>query len=252
MAAAKAAKKPGTGVAKLSGTALVSMQDAIKKDLAEIASRTGAPGGDMIRVTQDKKFVTPNGEVTEFRGVIVDFVTARNFYDRPFDKKNISPPACVAISAKPTEMAPFKDVPVRQSDNCTGCPMNEWSSDGDGKACKEHRLLAIIPEDADATTDISVLSISPTGLKAIDSYVRSLATSLQKAPFQVITKFSFAADQTYASVRCSDPAPAGDDLMALAFSLREKARDRLLSKPDTSGYVPLANAKGKARPGARR
>jgi hypothetical protein len=206
----------------------------------------------MIRVTQDKKFITPNGELPgPLNVVIVDFVTMRAFYDRPFDKKNLCPPACIAISAKPTEMAPFKDVPVRQSDNCDGCPMNEWGSDGDGKACKEHRLLAVIPEDADATTDVALISVSPTALKAYDGYVRSLAASLQKAPFQVITEIKFAEDQTYASLRFGNPRPAPNDLVALAFDLRQKARDRLLAKPDTSGYVPLTKGKPQARSARR-
>jgi hypothetical protein len=247
------AKKAGTAVAAKKSVSLVSMQDAIKGELAELASRTGAPGGDMIRVTQDKKFVTPNGDMTVLNVVIVDFVTQRAFYDRPFDKKNQTPPACIAISAKPTGMAPFKDVPVRQSDNCDGCPMNEWGSDGDGKACKEHRLLAVIPEDADATTEVALLSVSPTALKAYDGYVRSLAASLQKAPFQVLTEIKFAEDQTYATLRFGNPRPADPDLVAIAFSLREAARTRLLAKPDTSGYVPLSSTgKPKARVAARR
>lgn len=246
-----ASKKQGnTAVAtrKPSGGALVNMQDAIKAELAEIANRTGAPGGDVIRVTQDKQFVTPNGTVGgPLPLVIVDFVTQRSFYDRPFDKKNPCPPACTAISVKPTEMAPFKDVPKRQSDTCAACPMNEWGSDGDGKACKEHRVLAVIPSDADVNTDIAVMSVSPTGLKPFDGYVRSLAASLQKAPFQVVTEVSFDPNVTFASLRFGNPKPADDDLVGVAFSLRDKARDRLLAKPDFSGYIPPSKGGKNAR-----
>lgn len=234
-------EKAKTAVANRTGTSMVSMKDAIAKEITSLQDRTGAPGGDVIRITQDKKFVTPDGEFPgPLRVVIVDFVTQRSFYDRPFDKKNMTPPACTAIAVKPTEMAPFKDVPVRQSDNCAGCPMNEWGSDGDGKACKEHRLLAVIPEDADATSEIAVLSVSPTALKSFDGYVRSLASSLQMAPFQVVTKVGFAEDQKYATLRFGDPKPAGEDLVAIAYSLREAARERLLAKPDFSGYTPPA------------
>lgn len=257
---AKAAQKPtqkgGTAVAtrKMEGTALVNMQDAIKKELAEIANRTGAPGGDQIRITQAKTFKLPDG--TEMPGplrvVIVDFITGRHFYDRPFDPKNPCPPACFALSVTPTGMAPPKDVPDRQCDTCSACPNNEFGSAGDGKACKESRMLAVIPEDADVNTEIAVLSVSPTALKAYDSYVRSLAASMQKAPFQVITEISFDANLTYASLRFGNPEPAGEDLIATAFSLREAARRRLLSPPDTSGYTPV-QAKGRnQRPAARR
>lgn len=239
-------EKTKSAVATRPGTSLVSMKDAIAKDIMSITERTGAPGGDMIRVTQDKKFVTPDGEVPgPLKLVIVDFVTQRSFYDRAFDRKNPCPPACTAISTKPTEMAPFKDVPVRQSDNCAGCPMNEWGSDGDGKACKEHRLVAVIPVDADAETKVSVISVSPTAIKPFDGYIRSLGSGLQKAPWQIITEVSFADEVKHASLRFGNPQPADEDLQLIAFNLRESARERLLAKPDLSGYTALANTKKK-------
>lgn len=247
-AATKATKKPGTAAAP-KGTALVNMQDAIKKELESLQSRTGSPGGDEIRVTQDKQFKLPDG--TEHPGplrlVIVDFVTGRYFYDRPFDQKNPCPPACMALSVQPTTMVPPKDVPDRQSDNCTGCPLNEWGSAGDGKACKESRVLAVIPEDADATTEVSVLKVSPTALKAFDSYVRSLANALGKAPFQVVTEVSFDPNLKYGSLRFGNPEPASDDLVDTAFSLREAARQRILTYPDLSGYTPPSKGKAPAR-----
>lgn len=241
--------KNAVAVRKPSGTALVSMQEAIKQEIADLANRTGSPGGDEIRVTQDKMFKLPDG--TEHPGplnlVIVDFVTGRYFYDRPFDSKNPCPPACYAISVQPTSMAPPKDVPDRQSDNCTGCPMNEFGSAGDGKACKESRVLAVIPEDADANTEIAVLKVSPTALKAFDSYVRSVAGTLSKAPFQVVTQVSFDANLKYPSLRFGNPEPASEDLVATAFALREAARARIMSHPDTSQYTPPAPARGAKR-----
>lgn len=246
-------KKAGTAVAKPRGTALVSMQDAIKNEIAELASRTGQPGGDEIRVTQDKMFKLPDG--TEHPGplnlVIVDFVTGRYFYDRAFDPKNPCPPACFAISVQPSGMAPPKDVPDRQSDNCTGCPMNEFGSSGDGKACKESRVLAVIPEDADASSEISVLKVSPTALKAFDSYVRSVASTLNMAPFQIVTEVTFDGNLKYPSLRFGNPQPAKADLVSTAFALRDAARARITALPDTSQYTPPAR-KGVNKTSARR
>lgn len=246
--ATKAKAAPTTAVAtrKPTGGALVSMQDAIKNEIANIASRTGNPGGDVIRVLQKKMFKLPDGTETPgpIRVVIVDFVTIRNFYDRPFDPKNPCPPACFAISVTPTGMAPPKDVPVRQSDECGKCPMNEFGSAGDGKACKEGRMLAVIPEDADATTELSVLTVSPTALKAFDGYVRSVANALQKAPFQIVTEVSFDANVDYPSLRFGNPEPATDDLVATAYALRETARQRITTPPDVTQYQPPAK-KGK-------
>lgn len=252
---AKAKPKGTAVVAHKSSTALVSMkemQEAIAREVTEIATRTGSPGGDQIRVTQDKKFRLPDG--TEHPGplhvVIVDFATHRNFYDRPFDRNNPTPPACFAITrGKPTEMAPSKDVPDRQSDACSSCPNNEFGSAGDGKACKESRLLAVIPDDADATTELALLGVSPTGLKPFDSYVRTLAASMNTSPIAVVTEVSFDPNVTYASLRFGNPQPCPQDLLATAFALREAAKTRLLSEPDTSQYQPpgRAPARGPAR-----
>jgi hypothetical protein len=254
MAKAKAGNGGGTAVATKpkTGTALVNMQDAIKNEIANIASRTGNPGGDVIRLS-GKKFTLPDGSVHPgpLKVVIVDFVTTRHFYDRPFDQKNPCPPACYAISVTPTGMVPPKDVPVRQNDECSKCPNNEFGSAGDGKACKESRFLAVIPEDADANTELAVISVSPTGIKRLDSYVRSLAGSLQKAPFQVITEISFDTSVDFPSLMFGNPQPAEPDLVATAFNMREAARARLTAPIDTSQYTPPTKKGGVAKSARR-
>lgn len=242
-------KKPGTALTKPSQSALVSMKDAIKAEITTVAESTGAPSGDEIRVTQNKTFALPDGNETggPINMIIVDYVTGRAYYDRPFDRANPSPPACASLSRNPTGMIPIKGVPDKQSDACTGCPMNEWESaaSGKGKACKEMRILAVLPEDADETTPLSILKVSPTGLKAFDSYVRSLASSLEAAPFQVITEVSFDPNAEYSSIRFGKPTVASEELQALAFSKRDAARQRLLSAPDFSGYTAPKKKAGK-------
>lgn len=252
--ATKPAAKKGTAVATVKPKAVVSlaeMQAAIKADIESVAESTGSPSGDELRVGQNKMFKLPNGP--EHPGplnmVIVDFITVREFYDRPFDKANPSPAACSAASRTPTGMVPFKSSPDKQSNACTGCPMNEWETapTGKGKACKEARVLAVIPDDATDETVPSILKVSPTALKPYDNYVRSIASSLNKAPFQVITEVSFDPNVDYPSLRFGNPTPASDELASIAFNLRGAARDRLLSEPDFSGYTPPKGNKAKAK-----
>lgn len=248
MATAKAAKKPSTAVAKVKPTAIVSVQDTIAKELAELGAATGSSaGGNRIRVSQSKMFKLPDG--TEHPGplhmVIVDHITRRSWYDRPFDKKNPSPPACAAASRETTGMLPMAASPDKQSNACTGCPNDEWgtANQGNGKACKESRDLAVIPDDADATTKPFFLEVSPTGLKAYDGYVRSIASSLQKASFQVVTEVSFDPNLDYPSLRFSNPQPASADLIQIAANLKTGARQELLSPLDFSGYKPITVTK---------
>lgn len=247
MAKAATATKPKTAVAVRANTSVVSIQEQVKRDLAELSGRVGAPGGDQIRVGQDKQFLLPDG--TKHPGplqlVIVDFTTHRTFYDRDFDKANPCPPACFAIALKPKDMVPDKSSPVRQSDACLGCPLNEFGSDGNGKACKEKRMLAVIPADADANTDIAILATSVTALKAFDSYVNSVGASLGKMPYQIVTEVSFDPNLQYPSLRFGNPQPASPDLVQTAFALRESARSRLLAPYDVSQYKPV-QPKGRA------
>lgn len=241
--------KTAVATKKTPGTSVVSMQEHIKNELAELAGRVGAPGGDGILLGQDKKFKLSDGtKVDEFPGVIVDFITGRFYYDRPFDRENPSPPACYALSPTPNGMAPPKDVPDRQCDTCAACPLNQYESadKGKGKACKEMRILALIPPDADAKTTVSVMKVPPTGLKPFDAYVTSIARSLNKAPFQVITTFSMANEE-YSSPRFGDPKPAKDDLTHIAFSLKKAARERLMTPPDTSQYEKPVKKTAKKR-----
>lgn len=251
MAKAATATKPKTAVAVRANTSIVSINEQVKRDLAELSGRVGAPGGDQIRVTQDKNFLLPDG--TKHPGplqlVIVDFVTHKTFYDRAFDKAEPSPPACFAISLKPKDMVPDKSSPDKQANTCHECPNNEFGSDGNGKACKEKRVMAVIPADADANTDIAILTASVTAMKAFDSYVNSVGASLGKMPYQIVTEVSFDPNLTYASLRFGNPTPAEPDLVQTAFALREKARQRLLAPYDVSQYKPPAP---KGRPAAKR
>lgn len=243
-----APKKTGTAVAKATGTALVSLEAEVKAELESLQGRVGAPGGDVIAVGQDKQFKLPDGSKHPgpLRVVIVAFTTGRFFYDRPFDARNPCPPACFSISAQPKGMVPDKDGPVVQAKECDKCPMNEFGSAGDGKACKEMRMLAVIPEDADADTAVAVIKTSPTALKAFDSYVLTLQRSLGKATFQVVTEIGFDPKLDYPSLRFGNPEPASADLVNTAMGLREAARQRLAAAPDTSQYSPPGRAAAKS------
>jgi hypothetical protein len=250
MATKEKVKKPSTAVAKVKPTAVVSVQDAIAKELAELGAATGsASAGRQILVTQNKMFRMPDGREHPgpFKAVIVDHVTRRKFYDRVFDRKNPCPPACAASSREVAGMVPMQGVPDKQANDCTGCPNNMWGSaaQGDGKACKESRYLALIPEDADATTELSFLELSPTALKPFDSYAKSVASSLQLPLFGVVTTIGFDPNKDFPSVICTTPEPASQDLVQIAANLKAAARQELLAPIDFSGYKPVSVKKGK-------
>lgn len=257
-AAKGAAAKPGTAVAvkKASGGALVDIKAQMAAELAGLAGRVAPAGGDKIQLKNDKTFNLPDGSKTsELRVVIVDFVATNNFYEGAYDKDNISPPACFAIGQVVTNMAPSDNSPVKQSDACGTCPMNQFGSAGNGKACKNMRRLAVLPPDADNDTPLWVLDVSPTGLKSFDGYVRSVASKFGVTPIGVTTMVTFDPNVDYPSLRFGEPEP--NEALDSHWARRTEALERITQEPDVSGYAesqpaPRGRAPAKKTAGARR
>lgn len=256
-AAKPAAKKPGTAVApvKKNAGALVSIKEQMATALAGLADRTSPAGGDKIGLKNDKTFNLPDGQkVSELQVVVVDFIAMNNFYEGAYDKDNIVPPTCFAIGQVITQMAPSDNSPVKQSDACGACPMNQFGSAGNGKACKNMRRLAVLPPDADADTPLWILDVSPTGLKSFDGYVKSVATKFGVLPIGVVTTVTMDPAVDYPSLRFSDPAP--NENMEAHWNRRNEAMERLIQEPDVSGYDAPKPVKARGvparKPAARR
>ena len=247
--AAKAAAKPGTAVAvkKSNAGALVSIKDQMAKELAMLGDRTAPAGGDKIQLKNDKTFNLPDGsKVSELQVVVVDFMAMNNFYEGAYDKDNISPPACFAIGQVITQMVPSDNSPVKQSDSCSVCPMNQFGSAGNGKACKNMRRLCVLPPDADADTPMWVLDVSPTGLKSFDGYVKSVAAKFGVLPIGVVTTVTMDPNVDYPSLRFGDPQP--NENMEDHWPRRGEAMERLTQEPDVSTYATPAPPKGRGAP----
>lgn len=252
MATSKAAAKPAAktstskAVAVKKGGAVVdmaAMKAQMQQEIAALANKTAPPGGDVIQISQSKEFKLPDG--TKSQGplelVIVEFSSSNRYYDGPYDKDNISPPACFAIGDSPTALVPSDNSPNKQSSSCAGCPMNQFGSAGTGKACKNTRVLAVLPPDADDDTPLWVLNVSPTALKAYDSYVNSIARQFQLPPIGVRTEVSFDPNSEYPSLRFASLGP--NEQLAVHFARKEEAKKRLTQEPDVSSYEAPKPAK---------
>ena len=230
--------KPSTAVAvKAASGNIVSIQDALKAQAAAMGGRTAPATGSAIRVTQDKQFLLPDGTKTPgpLELVIVDFTTKNMFYEGAYDPKNISPPACFAIGNDIKTMAPSKASPAAQSSDCASCPMNQFGSAGDGKACKNCRVLAVLPPDADENTPLWTLSTSPTANKGFDGFVSQVARIFEMPPVGVVTTVSFDTSVTYAKLVFGNPQPNPN--VGVHFARQDEAKTMLAVEPDVSGYV---------------
>ena len=238
-------KKPSTAVAVKAATSgnIVSIRDALKAQASSLSARVQAPTGAAIRVTQDKQFLLPDGTKTPgpLELVIVDFTSKNMFYEGAYDPKNISPPACFSIGNDIKTMAPSKNAPAAQSGDCAGCPMNQFGSAGDGKACKNCRVLAVLPPDADADTPMWILSTSPTANKGFDGYVGQVARLFEMPPIGVVTEVSFDPSVTYAKLQFGNPKP--NPGIEAHFPRQDEAKQMLAAEPDVSGFVQKPKGK---------
>jgi hypothetical protein len=235
------AKKTSTAVAvkKPASGGLVSIQDQLKAMAAANAGRVAPPSGINIKVTQDKKFMLPNGQKVDgpLDLVIVDFTSRNEFYEGSYDPNNIASPLCFAINPEPKAMVPSANAPEPQCDTCTGCPQNQFGSAGKGKACKNMRVLAVLPPDADADTPMWLLKVSPTAIKGFDGLISTLGR-MQAPPVQMVVEVDFNPSETFASLTFSNPRP--NEAVAEHFARMDEARDLLAAEPEIRAAAPAA------------
>lgn len=240
-------------VRKPSNSSIVSIKDALKAQAEAVAGQTLPPSGSRIRATQDKQFILPTGEKTDtLELVILGFRTVHNFYEGAYDAKAITPPACFAVGQDPKNMVPSTNSPNKQADTCNECPMHEWGSDGDGKACKEGRLMACLPPDATEDSPIWLLQCSPTSNKGFDAYATSVVRAFQLPPIGVVTTVGFDESVTFARMQFGSPVP--NKLLTEMYARQGEADTMLDAERDVSGYVaqPKKGASSAVRKPARR
>ena len=235
----------------------INYEEQLAKEASEIAKRIAAPTGDRIRFNANRAFITPDGmEGETLEVVIVDFVSSNLFYDGPFDRDNPQPPGCFAIGPEPPLLVPSPNSPNKQAETCSSCPNNQFGSalTGKGKACKNTRLLALMPAsaiDSDDEAPIWIMSVPPTSLKAYDSYVHLLAAKHKTVPIGVVTEISLDPANTFASPRFRVVRPLQPKELGPFMERREEANGRLTAEPDVSQYVPPRAAGGRNTPVAR-
>lgn len=245
----KPAAKASTSVAvrKPNAGGVTSIKEALMTQAAGIKERIAPAAGNKIVLSKKDGFVLPDGTKTPgpLELVVVDFLTYHAFYETNYDPNNITPPGCFAIGTDPRNMTPSANSPNAQSDSCQGCPMNEFGSSGNGKACGNTRLLAVLPPDATADIPLWKLAVSPTALKGFDGYVANVARVFGVPPVGVVTTVSLNENTEYPQLLFSNPQENPN--LEVHFARQGEAREMLMTEPDVSAYQPPAQ-RGRAAP----
>jgi hypothetical protein len=249
------AKKSGVPVANAKAGALVSVDELMKQQAAAIAGRIAQPGGAKIQVKNNKTFIFPDGQSTggPVDLVVLDFISANYYYDKPFKEGEPAAPACFAMGNVPNDdLVPDETSPDKQGDEdgaCLKCPQNQFGTKGDGKACQNRCNLAVLPPDADEDTPIMILSLSPTAIKSFAGYAATLANVMGVPPIGVISQIGFDPKSEYATIRFGKPTVLDKERKAFFIGRQKEATEKLNAKPDVSLYeAPKAKstARGKA------
>lgn len=236
------AKKPGTGVAAKANTDLVSVEELMKQQAAAITGRIATPGGQKLQVLQAKQFKFPDGHTTAdpIELVVLDFISGNYYYDKPFKDGDPTSPACFAMGNMPNDdLKPDESSPAIVGDEdgmCRGCEWNQYGTKGDGKACQNRCILAVLPPDADEDTPIMTLSLSPTALTAFSSYAATLASVMGIPPIGVISQIGFDPKLEYSSIRFGKPVQLTKERRAFFVSRQKEGTNKLMVKPDVSTY----------------
>jgi hypothetical protein len=225
------------------------IEKQLMADASDASARTASVGGNTIG-TANRKFSYKNqplGKRLEI--VVVDFVQVNSYYDTPYDESNPAPPACVAISVDGDEMAPVKESPSVQAPQCDGCWANAWASAevGRGKACGEQYKLAVVavgPGEDYSTCDMATLTLAPTSRNNWTQYVQDIADKLQRAPWGVVTEFTF--DDYILVPEFVKKVGSAKDLNDI-HGRRDEARRLLLTPPDFAGFVKPTTKKKAAK-----
>jgi len=218
---------------------LMNPAELLKQQLAETNERINT--GDSIRIQSDgKEYTTPDGaKGQELDVVIIDFAMYNAYYDRPYVANDPKPAACVAIAQRKSDLLPIEESPVPQNDDCKSCPQNQWKSAGGGskgKACKNTRLLAVVPVADIAEADIWLFSVPPSSTSKYDDYVQDLATEESLSPLFVHTTIKQDKKLTYSAPRFESQQALGKDDVAKAIGRMQEAKNLIMAKPDLSEY----------------
>jgi hypothetical protein len=250
-----------TALANVKSTLPANFEEQHAADIARFKERLAVSESSRIQVTQDKHFKVPNGDaqtdkVATVRGIIVDFSTRKAYYEADFDRDNPAPPNCFAIGfTQHDNLLPDPASPDPQHDICRGCQHNSFTQLPNGKwqakGCKDTYRLALISPDGSGDAKLMTLDVSATSVREFDKYVRGLA-NMGKAPYQVITEFSFDPAKEYPSVRFSMDDDVPRNAMGMVVDQRDEAAKLVALPPNLDNFEERVVAKRAPAPKPRK
>lgn len=146
---------------------------------------------------------------------------SKTWYENGWDESSTNPPDCSSANG----VVPDNGVPKKQSNTCATCPRNQWGTapnGGKGKACGDHRRLAISPAEDIANETFG----GPMLLRCPAASLQDLASFDAKYKqagypyFSLVVKVGFDAKESYPKLVFSAVRPLTEAEGQLVMALR--------------------------------
>lgn len=268
---------------KAKTTALAKWDEELAKQAAVAAGmEAGAGGGQFFSLKAGMLTFAgspfPNNEMA---CIVLDGVMEYRYYEGKYAEGVATSPKCFAFGRDEATMAPHQvcqEAGSAESEQCKGCPRNEWGSaeTGKGKACSNSRRLALIPAGSFDNSgrlslieevehyqgaEIAFLRLPVTSVKGYAAYVTQLAATLKRPPFGVVTRVKVMPDQgTQFKVVFTALQAVPDKVMGAVMERHKEAMgviefpyaayDAAPAKP--AGRAPMARPAARPVPGKGR
>ena len=155
---------------------------------------------------ETKTFVDANGMPLQYLDCVIlgmNEKISKVWYNGVYSEGSTNPPDCQSLDGE----APLPNVPMPQSKSCHTCKQNAWGSapnGGRGKACQDHRRLAILlwPTMTANILDKPLVEpiffkVPPNSLKALKTYDNSLDARGIAHWTSVITRITFVPNRMF-------------------------------------------------------
>jgi hypothetical protein len=242
-----ATKKPTAAPSK--STAVATWDEELAKAAAASAAmEESAAGGQFFSIKGGQltwnDAPIPNSTIG---AVILDSVLENVYYEGDYDPDTPQAPTCFAFGRDDKTMTPHKVVVEAgqamygAAKQCDGCEMNEFGTAdrGKGKACRNVRRVALLAAgsfdkdgrfqlfdntEAFETAAFGFMKIPVTSVKGYASYVKTIAETLKRPPWAVVTKITVKPDaKTQVRVTFEPMMNAPDELLAALKKRHEEA-----------------------------
>ena len=240
-------------VKKGNTTALAKWDDELAKFAEEVSSKEQMPGGSFLSFKAGQISIagTPV-KGNSLQVIIMDSIFENCLYEGDYDADNPQPPSCYAFGREDADLKPHEEATDPKCEQCAGCPMNDWGSSekGKGKACKNTRRLAIIsanglsPESVE-NGELLFARLPVTSVKGWCYYVKSLAATLKRPPFGVVTEISSVPDaKTQFKVTFTPVGPVPNEVVGAIMERRKAVQEQIaFPYPKASEKKPAAKGK---------